>query len=249
MKKCILAVLSVILLYNLVQAADFFEDINFDKESIKQIVNQDLKDLPSVLEREIITEKTPFINDRVKQMCSQWPTCTEWAENKFLKDPAFKVIDAEVERWISKWEGKKAVWEYKFYVQTKEEGGTNAYLFTRGVDGFPYNEPVLIKKFPGHPVLGKPSEHMTYLDTSCKSWPGCSQWKYSSQVYSLANSQHIYKYDNQGNALWERRLYVSLLRFLHSNKYFYFRAYQTKAGGAYNYEAPVEINAFPSPKF
>ena len=247
MKKYILPILSAILLCNLAQAKDFAEEI-FGKGDIKQVINQDLKDISNVLEKEITTANTPFEDDRVRQMCNEWPSCKEWAEIKLAKDPTFKVIDTEVARWVSKWEGKKATWEYKFYVQTEEEGQTKAYLFTRGIDGLSYNEPVLIKKFPGHPVPYKPSKNISYSDEKPFTWPSCSHWEHINWISGTAVSQYIYKYDEQGNALWERHLYVTVLKFFY-RKYFYFRAYQTKAGGDYNYEAPVEKDAFPSPKF
>ena len=74
--------------------------------------------------------------------------------------------------------------------------------------------------------------------------------KYYEFINRQTHSQHIYQWDNQGNALWERRFYVRVSDWsLPSVKYFYFRAYQTKAGGGYNFEAPVEINAFPKYMF
>ncbi len=249
MKRYILTILSIIFLCSLTQAVDFSKQINLDKESIKQSISQELKDLSNVLKKEISDENTPFKDERVRQMCSDWPSCKEWANyNKLTKDPTFKVIDAEVERWISKWEGKKAIWEYKFYVQTEEKGQIKAYLFTRGIDGLSYNEPVLIKKFPGHPVPYKPSEKIAYPMENTHSWPGFPQWKYSGYETQKTSSQYIYKYDDEGNAVWERRLYVKVLYWTWI-KSFYFRAYQTKADSFYNYEAPVEIDTFPYPHF
>ncbi|MBO4707026.1 MAG: hypothetical protein J5594_00475 [Elusimicrobiaceae bacterium] len=248
MKKYILMIFSAILLFNLAQAKDFAEEVNLDKESIKQSVNQELKDLSNVLTKEITDANTPFKDDRVRLMCSGWPICKEWVKIKFLQDSNFKVTDAEVERWISKWEDKTATWEYKFYVQTEEKGQTKAYLFTRGIDGLSYNEPILIKKFPGHPVPYKPSEKIAYPEEYMSSWPGMPRWKYRGYGTKVTSSQYIYKYDEQGNALWERRLYVKVWYWF-SIKYFYFRAYQTKADAFYNYEEPVEINTFPSPAF
>ena len=249
MKKYILPILSAILFCNLAQAVDFSEEINIDKDSIKQIVNEDLKDLSDTIKKEIADANTPFKDDRVRQMCSGWPSCKEWANyNKLTKDPTFKVIDAEVERWISKWEGKKAIWEYKFYVQTEEKGQIKAYLFTRGIDGLPYNEPVLIKKFPGHPVPYKPSEKIAYPMENTHSWPGFPQWKYDGYETQKTSSQFIYKYDEKGNPLWERRLYVKVWYWT-SIKSFYFRAYQTSVDSFYTYEAPAEITTFPRPHF
>ena len=46
MKKYIIAVFSLICLFNLAQAADFSDDITFDKYNIKQMYQQDLKAKP-----------------------------------------------------------------------------------------------------------------------------------------------------------------------------------------------------------
>ncbi len=250
MKKYILTLLSAVLLCNLALAVDFYEEIKFDRDSVKEIINQDLKDLANnIIKREITDENSLFADERVEAMCREWPSCKEWAKyNKLTQDPNFKVVDAEVERWISKWEGKKAIWEYKFYVQTEEKGQTKAYLFTRGIEGFPYNEPVLIRKFPGHPVPYAPSEDISYPKENPSLWPGFPQWKYSGYETQKTSSQFIYKYDEEGNAVWEKRLYVKVW-YWSWVKSFYFRAYQTSANSFYTYEAPVEIDTFPYPHF
>ncbi len=248
MKKYILVILSAIFLYNFAHATDFSADITFDKGKINEMYQQDINKLTGFLRRAVAPKKTFFINDRVKNMCLEWPTCAEWANNKFLKDSSFQVIDAEVERWLSKWEDGQAIWEYKFYIQTKENGQTKNYLFKRDIKGQTYYAPVLIKKFPGHPIASKPSERISNPKASVYSWPNCKKWEHFDYIASDTTSQYIYKYDEQGNALWKMRLYVRVLRFFY-HKAFYFEAYQTKAGGDYIYKGPVEMKVYPTPKF
>ena len=209
--------------------------------------------LSATLERAVAQQTLPFANERVKKMCQEWPTCTEWVNNKVEQNPSFQVLDVEVERWVNRWENERAVWGYHFYVQTQENGQTKAYLFKRGDKGYSYPAPVVIKKFPGHPIPGKPSEyikpvyHAKYHEdyrSLCNSWPGCSTWTRSRGIIWANTSQYIYKWDAQGNAVWKRRLHIHVTGWYFAES-FYFQAYQTQAGGDYIYQAPVQVKDFP----
>ena len=252
MKKYILAVFGAIFLFNLAQAKDFSATITFDKDNIKQMYQEDLKNLSEYISQEVAAQTSLYANERVKNMCKEWPTCEEWAKNKLAKDSAFQVIDTEVERWVKKWEDKTAIWGYNFYVQAKENGQTKAYLFKRGDKGTSYAAPVLIKKFPGHPIPSQPTQSVFQNINRNMDWPGLKEWEAKQHKYykeSVA-SQYIYKYDENNNALWKRRLYVVLIDTLYNMDYvYYFQAYQTKAGGDYTYEGPVKTGYFPYPKF
>ena len=215
--------------------------------------------LSTKIERAVANQIVPFANERVKQLCREWPTCEEWVANHAQQNPSFQVVDAEVARWVSKWEdgdtkwaARKSIWEYRFYVQTRENGQTKAYVFTRGDNGFSYNAPVEIKNFPGHPVPDKPTEHIVpVIDPSaaeyslCDSWPGCQKFiNMHVCLLRAMTSQYITKWDEQGNAVWRRRLYIETNIHL-KDRAFYFQADQTTAGGDYTYQAPVEIKACP----
>lgn len=264
MKKYIIAVFSLICLFNLAQAADFSDDITFDKDNIKQTYKQDLQKISNSLEQEITAKENLFTTKRVKGMCKEWFSCVEWAESKLAKDPTFQVVDTEVERWISKWDGDKAVWKYKFYVKTKEQGKTKVYLFARGDKNFSYSSPILIKKFPGHPIANKPSKHITHSEYNdfafytfsaqqlCNVWSGCKTWSKDHSLRRAIVGQYIYKYDEQQRPLWQIILYVeyqipkNVIWF--TEKVVYFQAYQTESGGEYTYQGPIETDkSFPLP--
>ena len=253
MKKYILAVFSAIFLFNLAQAKDFSATITFDKDNIKQMYQEDLKNLSDYISQEVAAQTSLYANERVKNMCKEWPTCEEWAKNKLVADTTFQIIDTEVERWVKKWEGETAIWGYNFYVQAKEKGQTKAYLFKRGDKGTSYAAPVLIKKFPGHPILSSPTENIAHniikftRDEISSKWPGFKASKL--RVHREVTSQYIYKYDEHGNALWKRRLYLHVNEGLWNwnGKVYYFQTYQTKAGGDYTYESPVKTGYFPAP--
>ena len=249
MKKYILVVFSAIFLFNLAQAKDFSSTITFEKDNIKQIYQEDLKNLSDALTAEIANTNI-FANERVKNMCKEWPTCEEWAKNKLVKDTTFQIVDTEVERWVKKWEAKTAIWGYNFYVQAKENGQIKAYLFKRGDKGTSYAAPVLIKKFPGHPIPSQPSQCVFQSKNKNIDWPGLKEWISTQRgcYKESVDSQYIYKYDENNNALWKRRLYVVLLdSFYNTGHVYYFTAYQTKAGGDYTYEEPVKTGYFPTP--
>lgn len=249
MKRYILAVFSAIFLLNLAQAKDFSANITFDKDNIKQMYQEDLKNLSEYISQEVAAQTSLYANERVKNMCKEWPTCEEWAKNKLVKDTTFQIVDTEVERWVKKWEAKTAIWGYNFYVQAKENGQIKAYLFKRGDKGTSYAAPVLIKKFPGHPIQSQPTERIAQGDASrdnSKSWPGVSNSNFI--IRYEVTTQYIYKYDEQGNALWKRRLYLLIDSWWKWNgEVYYFTAYQTKAGGDYTYEEPVKTGYFPTP--
>ena len=215
---------------------------------------KDLPEISSTVEREIAKQTLPFANERVKQMCKEWPVCEEWVKEKIEQNPSFQVVDAEAARWVSKAEDGTPIWRYRFYVQTKENAHFKAYAFEHGRYGFFYLPPVLIKKFPGHPDPKNPSQHihakLGYEEqiALCESWPGYSQWirRVHYETFRTATSQYVYKYDEHANALWKKRLYVEGKRsFDFFPKDFYFQAYQTKPGGDYTYQGPVEIADFP----
>ena len=250
MKKYILAVFSAIFLFNLAQAKDFSATITFDEDNIKQMYQEDLKNLSEYISQEVAAQTSLYANERVKNMCKEWPTCEEWAENKLVADSTFQVVDTEVERWVKKWEGKTAIWGYNFYVQAKENGQIKDYLFKRGNKGTSYAAPVLIKKFPSRPIPSQPTQSVFQNTNRNMDWPGLKEWEAKQHKYykeSVA-SQYIYKYDENNNALWKRRLYVVLIDTLYNMDYvYYFQAYQTKAGGDYTYEEPVKTGYFPYP--
>lgn len=205
--------------------------------------------LLNAVNRAVADKTLHFASDRVQQMCSEWPTCQEWVARKVEEVSSFQIIDAEVERWVFKWENGEAVWAYRFYVQTKENNQIKAYMFTRGSEGFSYNAPVLIKNFPGHPFPSKPTQHV-YKDYTAASvlrdeWPGYHAWSWGQNRLYSSISQRIYKWDEQENALWEKSLYVKMGNSHRKAKAFVFRAYQTKAGGDFTFESPVEIPAYP----
>ncbi|MCQ2410384.1 MAG: hypothetical protein MJ053_02405 [Elusimicrobiaceae bacterium] len=206
--------------------------------------------LLNTVKRTIAEKALHFADDRLQQMCHEWPTCEDWVTVKVEQDPSFQIIDAEVEHWFFKWENDKAVWAYRFYVQTKENNQTKAYMFTRGIKGFSYNAPVLIKNFPGHPFPGKPTRHVStnYPTVSIlrEEWPGYHAWSWGQFLRKASTSQRIYKWDKQNNAVWEKSLYVEVGPSRRKAQAFVFRAYQTKAGGDFTFESPVEISAYPA---
>ena len=254
MKKYLIFLSGVLFFTGVLNAAP---SITLDKKAQKELQN-----LSSAIEQEIANTNTLFANERVKNMCKEWPTCEEWVRNKSSKDSAFQIIDTEVERWIKNWKindmgNKEAVWNYRFYVQTMEDGATKTYLFQSKDNGTSYTAPVLVKKFPSHPIANKPTESIANPESRfrtepikyrgvCASWPGCKQWKHSLIILWATSSQHIYKYDSQNNPLWERRLYVILDTNFTSTDLYYFKAYQTETDGEYTYEGPVALKSlFP----
>ena len=213
-------------------------------------------ELSNAIERTVTAQVMPFANSRVKQMCKEWPTCTEWVNNKVLQDPSFQLVDTEVAHWVSHPQDGQTDWNYIFYAQTREDGQTQAYQFKRNSPSS-YAAPVKIKKFPGHPIPGKPSEHIRmrkpipehgqYPDYEilCASWPGCRQWAENHRVNSALIGQYIYKWDEHANALWKRVLYVRAVKFF-SAKNAYFQSYQTTPNGAYTYQTPTSLNVCPA---
>ncbi|MBP5404212.1 MAG: hypothetical protein J6Y17_03885 [Elusimicrobiaceae bacterium] len=211
----------------------------------------------NALEQEISKKMLAgFASNRVRQMCQEWPTCMEWANNRAAKDSSFGIIDAEVERWVSKWENGEAVWKHRFYVKTQEDGKIKSYVFQRGEGNYSYAAPVLIKKFPGHPLADKPTEHIkqVYQRTgylrdmenrdACRAWPGCIDFVKGHHIRRALISQYIIKQNAQGNSVWKRRLYVALSGWL-DEEAFYFEATQTTPGGDYSYRGPVKMNKCP----
>ena len=252
MKKYILAVFSAISLFNLAQAKDFSATITFDKDNIKQMYQEDLKNLSAYISQEVAAQTSLYANERVKNMCKEWPTCEEWAKNNAVKDTTFQVIDAEVSRYVTRFEKEEGIWIYNFYVQTKENGEIKAYLFKRNEKGTSYTAPTLIKKFPGHPIPSESTERIAasqLFKNDLFLWPGLDKWEYRNRVRFGVKTQYIYKYDENGNAVWKRGLYV-LVDPCAACRYrvYYFETYQTKAGGDYTYKEPVQINhGFPYP--
>ena len=248
MKKYLTLFSGILLFANLLNAAPSnVANIVLDKKTQK-----DLKEISNLIEEKVANINNIFANERVKNMCKEWPTCEEWVKNKTSKDQKFQVIDTEVERWIKQWKinkvgnKKEPTWVYHFYVQTMEDGATKTYLFKGKENGTSYSAPVLVRKFPEHPILTEPTQSITHPESSinnpkefCASWPGCKQWKHFNDIFGVISTQHIYKYDEQQNALWERRLYV-LIETRTSSDIYYFKAYQKEVGGNYTYEAPVE---------
>lgn len=264
MKKHMLTALIALLLCSLAQAADFSADITFDKDKISQRCKQKLSNLTEYFKKTSDSKDSLFANKRVNQMCLEWAPCIYWADNKKIKDSSFQIIDAEVERWVSKWQGQKAIWEYKLHVKTIEKGQTKSYVFKRDEKGHSYSTPEFVKVFPGHPIAQNPSEHINHTEykdiasydasahTLCNAWYKCKAWAQKYNLNSAVISQYIYKYDENQNPLWKRRLYVeypfneSWIKF--SSKVVYFQAYQTQFGGEYVYQDVTETTSlFPMP--
>ena len=196
----------------------------------------------------------PYADARVRQMCIEWPTCKEWAINRRAQDSSFQIVDAEMEHWVSGWNEERPVWKHRFYVQTEENGQLKAYLFKRQENGVSYASPVLIKNFPGHPVPSKPSEHTRFVKylkrrsdySLLQTWPVSTKGKGWINSSRIITSQYITKWDEQGNAIWQRRLYVEKETLFSKTQAFRLDAYQTQAGGDYSYSEPVEIAKYPS---
>lgn len=216
------------------------------------------KELASHIQREISKPLPIYANDRVKRMCREWPTCTQWVENLSASNKTFQLQDTEVERWVSSWEGEKAVWNHRFYAQTYENGQIKAYQFLQVKEGkgYSYPDPKPIKKFPGSPISGSPSEHTKYFlphdyraeyyIRACYDWPGCMDVLSNMQLNKAIQTQFIIKWDEDGNAYWGRGLYVNVMKGLFKSRTLYFYAYQTKPGGSYTYKAYEDAKYCPS---
>ena len=215
-----------------------------------------LPEFSSVIEQTVATQVMSFANERVKQMCQEWPTCEQWARKNIQQNPSFRVVDAEVERWIKGWEGNRTIWEYRFHVQTFENENVKAYVFRQNKDQ--YLPPMLCKKFPEHPVPQHPSQHIYQELTKNEQkalgneWPGYTKWlrllaDFRAYFSRAVTTQYIYKYDENSNALWKRGLYVEiLLSRTNIRSVNYFEAYQTHAGGGYTYETDRSVKACPT---
>lgn len=158
--------------------------------------------LAAGVEREAAKHLPVYVNDRVKTMCQEWPGCEEWAKSRVAQDSSFLLVDAEVEHWVSSWQDNQAVWQHRFYVQTRENSKiqtsslqplrivtlmgnienseTKAYRFELEKNGKKHTSsaPVQIPKFPGHPIPGKPSNHARYVRSfNNTSLLLCQKWQ------------------------------------------------------------------------
>ena len=138
-----------------------------------------------------------------------------------------------------------------------ENSQIKAYVFqeVREKGKTTYPNPTEVKKFPGHPIPGNPSKHARYkLSFSNNSLQKCSKWdeceklrkQKMSTVGRAVEAQYIHGYDNEGNAIWARSLYVQFFYWSGSSKSFVFRATQKRAGGSYVYQGPQEIKQCPN---
>lgn len=138
-----------------------------------------------------------------------------------------------------------------------ENSQTKTYRFDLVKNGrkFTSSDPVEINKFPGHPIPGNPSQHVRYHMAisgndslyKCQQWDKCKEFvkKKKAAVSKAVDSQYIYAYDENGNALWARNLYVQLYYYAGGGDSFVFRAKQQKAEGKYTYEDPHQIMQCP----
>lgn len=193
---------------------------------------------------------------RAKQMCAEWPGCEEWMIAQEAKNPTFRIVDAEVEQWLSKWEGGQSIWLHRFYVKITENGKTKTYRFLQNYKegNYTYENPAQIKKFPGHPFTANFSQHIKLnyekdIATEIKNFPFFADWLFSNRFYfsKAIPSQYIVKYDEQGNAIWGLSLYVNVSVGQNQSRFFRFRSQQTKAGGNYAHDRiPQEMKRFPT---
>lgn len=202
-----------------------------------------------------------YNNERAKTMCEEWPGCPQWAEDRKAQDPFFLILDAEIERWLDHWEGDKAIWLTRLYVEVRETAGYDAYKFAaiRNRKDYTPKDPIGINYFPGHPIEGRPSEHayyQTYITnvslSKCKEWPECDALlkKPRALVGKAVDSQYIYDFDENGEALWARSLYVKFFYFFDTTKSFVFRAKQKRAYGPYVPQPVKQIAQCPNePEF
>ena len=236
MKKCLLVILSVMLLTTVAQA-------------------KDLPELSNAVERSVAAQILPFASERVKQMCTEWPNCLSWARQQYRKDATFKILDAEIERYIAVFSFEEEVWGHRFHVQVSKQDKLIPYVFKEvKINGkYQYLPPVLSRKFPGHPIVGKPSEHAKYkidnhvTDGMKERWPVLAKdWE---NVERAVETQYIKGFDETGNALWGRTLYVTFIihgppPLRHKTTYL-IRAHQTKANGPYIYTKEKEVYYYP----
>ena len=210
--------------------------------------------LKSNIVRKLSEREKFYMTDRVKTMCEEWPGCRTWVEKH---EGSFRVVDAEVERWLNNWEGVRAIWLHRLYLQTQENGQIKVYRFEekRESPSYTYPDPVEIKKFPGHPITGQPSQHSRYQRSTsnnglntCEKWDACKKQlkKKKATVGRAIESQYIHGYDENGNALWTRSLYVQFFYYFGTTDSFVFRAAQKKVGGPYILRFSKKINQCPN---
>lgn len=202
-----------------------------------------------------------YNNERAKTMCEEWPGCPQWAEDRKAQDPFFLILDAEVARWLDKWEGGKAVWLTRLYIKTQETKdnliNTQAYQFAaiENEQNYTPQDPTKINKFPGHPIEGFPSQHARYHTSGigndslakCQKWDECKKLLERKKTFvgRAVESQYIYDWDENNNAIWARSLYVQVY-YLRGGDAFVFRAKQKEAGGEYTFEKPQKITQCPN---
>ncbi|MBO4675388.1 MAG: hypothetical protein J5601_04815 [Elusimicrobiaceae bacterium] len=226
-----------------------------------------VQELTSSTKKAAVKQRRLYADDRVQQMCAEWPSCQEWVGLKSANTVSFQLVDTEVSHWISGWNGKEAVWGHRFYAQTRENGQTKAYEFLRLTDkngkNVNYLPPTEMRnKFPGHPLPQEPSTHALMEDPGvtfpvvnlCKAWPGCMDAIYERKgdllnndfgIVHVVRTQYISKWDAQGNAYWARGLWVEFAGWI-SHTTLYFSAHQTKPGEAYSYHPPKQVKHIPS---
>lgn len=205
--------------------------------------------LSHAISRQAAKHAPIYANERVKNMCSEWPGCSEWANKK----GSFHIVDAEVERRVIGWTRQGAVWQHTFYVQTVENGQNKAYVFEQYRDGnrWTYPSASQIRKFPGHPNPNKPSKHIKQEESStpqatCKWFTPCANWLKSGlgSIKRARFSQYAH-FDRQGNAVWNRDLYT-LAEIHFEEKILIFHSYQASPGGNWKHQAtPIQAGGYP----
>ncbi len=231
------------------------------------------KELAAAVKRETSKYASIYSKPRVKQMCEEWPGCQEWVANRAAQQPgSFHVIDAEIEHRITHFEKNETLWKHIFYLQTVEGSKAKAYRFERiKIDrdnshtdtlkyikesrGYIYLIPDEIKKFPEHPIKEHPSEHARYhVSTTsndslakCLKWDKCKELlkEKMASISKAVEEQYIHNYDENGNALWARSLYVQLYYYSGGSASLAFYTEQKKVGGAYIHHNPHKINQCP----
>ncbi len=219
------------------------------------------KGLAPAIQREVAKRQPSYANDRVKTLCEEWPTCEEFVRGLASQGIQVQVVDAEVEYWVRKWNAKnEAIWAHRFYIQTKENGQLKSYVFAQLENGG-WAAPVQIKKFPGHPIAGKPSEHVvphlarnysydkdSFNRNACEEFPGCRTFAIQKEMWPhfyAVETQFISKFDGQGNAVWNHNLCIEHT-FFRNHQAYLFKSFQVSPQGAYTYPAPKKVNTCPA---
>ena len=213
---------------------------------------KELPELSIAIERAIAEKTLPFANDRVKQMCEEWTGCLGWANKQQKQKNHFQIIDAEIERFIAKFAYDTDVWGHRFHIETLENGQKRSYMFEQKPN-LVFLPPIQTRKFPGHPIQGQLSQHAKYKIEDHVTSEMMNRWtvlgRYWYRATKVVETQYIKQFDADGNALWARSIYITLVtRYAppleHKDNYL-LRAYQTRKDGPYTYTKWEKINYMP----